>query len=142
MKKGGGYPAYSRYPAVEVEKNSLREYWRVVRKHKWVVLATLVVLTTIVTIGTMLTRPVYRAYSKLEIGKETERVLQGQRILETESANVFNPLFLQTQVDILHSRDLARRVIERLNLAEQDEFKEQARHPLRPAMRMSATYNW
>ncbi len=129
LKKGGGYPAYSRYPAVEVEKNSLREYWRVVRKHKWVVLATLIVLTTIVTIGTMLTRPVYRAHSKLEIGKETERVLQGQRILETESANVFNPLFLQTQVDILHSRDLARRVIERLNLADQDEFKGKGQAP-------------
>ncbi|MBL8188069.1 MAG: hypothetical protein JNK38_08680, partial [Acidobacteria bacterium] len=54
-KRVGGYPAYSRYPAVEVEKNSVREYFRIIRRHKWIVLATLVVLTTIVTIGTMLT---------------------------------------------------------------------------------------
>ena len=36
----GGYPAgypaaYARYPALEVEKNSLREYWRVIKRHKW-----------------------------------------------------------------------------------------------------------
>ena len=123
LKRNGGYPAYSRYPAVETEKNSVREYWRIIRRHKWIILATVVVLVTIVTIGTMLTRPVYRAEAKIEIGKETERVLQGQRILELESANVFNPLFLQTQIDILHSRDLSQRVIQRLNLAENEEFK-------------------
>ena len=122
-KRVGGYPAYSRYPAVEVEKNSVREYFRIIRRHKWIVLATLVVLVTIVTIGTMLTRPVYRAKAMLEIGKETERVAQGRQILEMESASVFNPFFLQTQVDILHSRDLARRVIQKLNLAENEEFK-------------------
>ncbi|MDQ3011073.1 MAG: polysaccharide biosynthesis tyrosine autokinase [Acidobacteriota bacterium] len=124
MKKAsGGYPMYSRYPAVEIEKNSVREYLRILRRHKWIILATLVVLVTIVTIGTMLTRPVYRAVSKLEIGKETERVMQGRQILEMESANVFNPFFLQTQVDILHSRDIARRVIQKLNLPDNDEFK-------------------
>jgi succinoglycan biosynthesis transport protein ExoP len=125
LKKNGtgGYPAYSRYPAVEIEKNSVREYLRILRRHKWIILATLVVLVTIVTIGTMLTKPVYRAEAKLEIGKETERVTPGQQILTMESANVFNPFFLQTQVDILHSRDLARRVIQKLNLPENEEFK-------------------
>ncbi len=123
VRKVGGYPAYSRYPAVDVEKNSVREYFRIIRRHKWIVLATLVVLVTIVTIGTMLTKPVYRAEAKLEIGRETERVAQGRQILELESASVFNPFFLQTQVDILHSRDLARRVIQKLNLSENDEFK-------------------
>jgi capsular exopolysaccharide synthesis family protein len=124
IRKGGyGYPMYSRYPAIEVEKNSVREYWRIARKHKWVILATLLVLVTIVTIGTLLTRPVYRAEAKLEIGKDSERVLSGQRIMEVETANVFNPFFLQTQVDILRSRDLSRRVIQRLNLSDNNEFK-------------------
>lgn len=122
-KAGGGYPMYSRYPAVEIEKNSVREYLRILRRHKWVIVATLVVLVTIVTIGTMLTKPVYRAEAKLELGKETERVAQGRQILEQESANVFNPFFLQTQVDTLHSRDLARRVIQKLALSNNDEFK-------------------
>ncbi|MFN0112736.1 MAG: GumC family protein [Blastocatellia bacterium] len=122
-RKVGGYPAYSRYPAVDAEKNSVREYFRIIRRHKWIVLATLVVLVTIVTIGTMLTRPVYRAEAKLEVGRETERVAQGRQILELESASVFNPYFMQTQIDNLNSRDLARRVIQKLNLAENDEFK-------------------
>lgn len=123
-KKGNsGYPVYSRYPAIQVEKNSVREYWRIIRKHKWMVIATLVVLVTIVTIGTLMSRPVYRAEAKIEIGKETERVLAGQRIMEVETANVFNPFYLQTQVDILRSRDIARRVIQRLNLAGHEEFK-------------------
>ncbi|HQR34692.1 MAG TPA: polysaccharide biosynthesis tyrosine autokinase [Blastocatellia bacterium] len=123
VRKVGGYPAYSRYPAVDVEKNSVREYFRIIRRHKWIVLATLVVLVTIVTIGTMLTKPVYRAEAKLEVGRETERVAQGRQILEMESASVFNPYFMQTQIDNLNSRDLARRVIQKLNLAENEEFK-------------------
>ncbi|MBS1788519.1 MAG: polysaccharide biosynthesis tyrosine autokinase [Acidobacteria bacterium] len=123
VRKIGGYPAYSRYPAVDVEKNSVREYFRIIRRHKWVVLATLVVLVTIVTIGTVLTRPVFRAEAKLEVGRETERVAQGRQILEMESASVFNPYFMQTQIDNLNSRDLARRVIQKLNLADNEEFK-------------------
>ncbi len=127
LRKGGyGYPMYSRDPAIESEKNSVREYWRIIRRHRWIILATLLAIVTIVTIGTLLTRPIYRANVKIEIGKETERVLAGQRIMEVETANVFNPLYLQTQVDILSSRDLSRRVIQRLNLAESDEFKSRA----------------
>ncbi len=131
----GGYPAgypaaYARYPALEVEKNSLREYWRVIKRHKWAILSTLLMVVSIVTAATYLTRPVYRATTKVEIGKETERVVSGQRIMEVETANVFNPLYLQTQVEILQSRDLARRVIQKLRLSNHDEFQLRAKTPL------------
>ena len=122
-RPAGGYPAYSRYPAIEVEKNTLREYWGILLKHKWIVLTTLVVLVTMVAIGTFLTRPVYRAETRVEVGRDAERIMQGPGISDVETANVFNPLFLQTQVDILNSRDLARRVIQRLSLSEHAEFK-------------------
>ena len=39
-----------------------------------------------------------------QIGMDATRILPGQRIMEVETANVFNPLFLNTQVDILRSR--------------------------------------
>jgi capsular exopolysaccharide synthesis family protein len=131
----GGYPAgypsaNARYPALEVEKNSLREYWRVVKRHKWVILSTLLIVTAIVAAATYITRPVYRAWTKVEIGKETERVVSGQRIMEVETANVFNPLYLQTQVEILQSRDLARRVIQKLRLTNHDEFLIRSKTPL------------
>lgn len=129
----GGYPAgypAARYPALEVEKNSLREYWRIIKRHKWVVISTLIILVAVVTIATYLTRPVYRATVKVEIGKETERVMAGPRIMEVETANVFNPLYMQTQVEILQSRDLARRIIQKLNLANNDEFQIKAKTPL------------
>lgn len=119
----GGYPGYNRATPIQPEKNSVREYWRILRKHRWTVLATLFVMVSIVTIGTLMSRPVYRAQARIEIGKETERVLAGQRIMELETANVFNPFYLQTQVDILRSRDISRRVIQRLNLAENQEFQ-------------------
>ncbi len=31
-KTGGyGYPMYSRYPAIDIEKNTVREYFRIIR---------------------------------------------------------------------------------------------------------------
>jgi capsular exopolysaccharide synthesis family protein len=122
-RPAGGYPAYSRYPAIEVERNTLREYWGILLKRKWIVLTTLVTLVTLVAIGTFLTQPVYRAEARVEVGRDSERIMSGQRISDVETANVFNPLYLQTQVDILQSRDLARRVIQHLNLSEHEEFK-------------------
>jgi len=86
-KKGNsGYPVYSRYPAIQVEKNSVREYWRIIRKHKWMVIATLVVLVTIVTIGTLMSRPVYRAEAKIEIGKDMTVKVGGAGKLEVTKA--------------------------------------------------------
>jgi succinoglycan biosynthesis transport protein ExoP len=124
LYKSESYPSpYNRYPTVQPEKNSLREYWRTILRHKWIVIATVLILTTIATIATVLTRPVYRAKAKVEIGMDSMRIMPGQRIMEVETANAFNPLFLQTQVDTLRSRDLSRRVIQRLDLAESDEFK-------------------
>lgn len=123
LYKGDGYPPYTRYPNVQPQKNSLREYWRTILRHKWIVLATILILTTIATIATVLTRPVYRARAKVEIGMDSMRIMPGQRIMEVETANAFNPLFLQTQIDSLRSRDLSRRVIQRLDLAENEEFK-------------------
>jgi succinoglycan biosynthesis transport protein ExoP len=126
-----GYPVgTARYPALEVERNSLREYWRIIKRHKWVVLSTLIILVALVTLATIMTRPVFRATVKVEIGKETERVMAGPRIMEVETANVFNPLYMQTQVEILQSRDLARRIIQKLNLAGSEEFQSKAKTPL------------
>jgi capsular exopolysaccharide synthesis family protein len=123
QRPGYGYPPYSRYPAIQIEKNLLREYFAILLKHRWLVLTTLLTITTIVAIATLMTQPVFRAEVKVEVGRDSERVTSGQRISDLETANVFNPLFLQTQVEILHSRDLSRRVIQRLNLGEHTEFK-------------------
>src|SRR5437879_12847153 len=50
-------------------------YWLILRKRKWVVLATLIVVVTLATIVSLRTRPIYDAFAKIEINRPNSAVL-------------------------------------------------------------------
>ena len=50
----------------------LLDYWEVVKRRKWVVIATLICFLTTVGIGTYLMQPVYRASARLKVGSEDQ----------------------------------------------------------------------
>jgi len=99
---------------LEDDQINLAEYWRILRR-RWRLFAVTALATLFVAlVFTLLTTPIYRAGTTLQIERDTIKVVAFEGIEPSES-----PLdrdFYQTQYELLKSRSLARRVIEDLKL--------------------------
>src|SRR5215469_15429787 len=93
-------------------------YWLILRKRKWVAIATLVIVATLATIVSLRTTPVYDAFAKIEINRPNSDVLLGFKDVGAGvSPDYFDDqLELPTQVHILQSTRIASQVIKALNL--------------------------
>ncbi|MDD5035707.1 MAG: polysaccharide biosynthesis tyrosine autokinase [Methylococcaceae bacterium] len=103
------------------EQIDLRQYWSVIRQH-WrgiVGLAFMISLVTALIVWSM--TPIYQATASLFIESKQSKVVS---IEDIYAADTSRTEYLQSQFEILKSRELAKRVIEKLNLPEHPEFKE------------------
>src|SRR5438445_3952848 len=93
-------------------------YWLILRKRKWVVLATLIVVVTLATIVSLRTRPIYDAFAKIEINRPNSDVLLGFKDVGAGVSPDYadDQVELATQVNILQSSSIASQVIKSLNL--------------------------
>ncbi|MBI4461804.1 MAG: polysaccharide biosynthesis tyrosine autokinase [Acidobacteria bacterium] len=108
------------FETVEMEEApDLLTYWRILRKRRWTILTLFCLLFTVVLIGTLKQRPLYRAQALLEIAKENPELLSVQELFELEGVS---DTYLETQYKVLRSETLARRVISQLRLAQLKEF--------------------
>jgi capsular exopolysaccharide synthesis family protein len=97
----------------------ITEYWRVVRKWWWLILAiTLSCLLAAVVFSLMMT-PMYRAEATMEVNPEGVQVVQMGQI---QSMGMDDRSFITTQAGLLRSRSLAERVARSLNLANNELF--------------------
>jgi len=97
----------------------LREYLRILRKHRWIILTVVAVMVTVVSVVSFQMQPVYQASSRLEINGEAPDLTNLRELfvrLPTDEE------FLQTQVRILQSDDLAMQTIRALRLYDKPEF--------------------
>lgn len=109
------------------------EYWRGITKHKWSILGLALAIGVVTAVVVYSMRPIYRSTATLlmEFGKS--------KIVSIEEVySGFNPNreYLQTQVEILKSRELAKKVVDRLKLTKHPEFD-----PSQPSPE-SAEINW
>lgn len=95
---------------VEEENVSFWDYWRVVRKYRWLVLAAtfVVLLATVLFVFTK--TPIYTAQSTVLLKRELPQVLNIQDAL-SGSSSLVEANYYRTQYEILKSRGLAARVI-------------------------------
>ena len=113
------------YPILELQPKGvdayayLRAYGRILSKRRWTILTTALVVTTLVAIYTFKEKPVYRATAEVEVDSETPSVQSVNSVYETVPTD---PTFLQTQVDILNSGNLAWQTIQQLKLAHEPAF--------------------
>jgi polysaccharide biosynthesis transport protein len=115
-------PAGPAGPAGSSEQGSedhLWDYVAVVLRHRRFALAIFLTATSVATIRTLLTRPVYQATAQILIDRENPNVLTFKDVTEVNSQR---DDYLQTQYSLLQSRSLARRVVEALNLLQDPEF--------------------
>ena len=97
----------------------LHEYLRIIMKHRWTILTVFAVIVISVVIYSFTATPIYRATTRLIIEKETPKVVSVQEVMSVDSSGTD---YYQTQYKIIESRAVAREVIKRLKLDENEEF--------------------
>ncbi len=100
---------------------ALRDYWRLIHGRRraifWVVVSSMLATT----IYNYLRVPTYRAKATIQIDREEPNIAQ---LDESLSQLPEQPDYIETQYKILKSRTLAKRVISKLGLDEQAEFRQ------------------
>ena len=103
------------YPYFAEQENPILHYWRIVRKRKWVILATFAIVFALSVIATLNATRLYQATSKVAIFPENPNVL-GFKDMEDSPVDYQYDAALETQVAILRSDALAIKVIEAIHL--------------------------
>ena len=106
----------------------LAEYYYILSKHKWLIMASLIVMVTLTMLFTFQMNPVYRASATLAIEKEqTTSPLTGERV-DYESY-VSQSLTFNTHFKLITSRQVMEKVIKNLKLDQRDIAKDIAVSP-------------
>ncbi len=119
-------PGYYGPPPQEEREVNLRDYWKVIRKRQWTIIAFFLIVVVTTAVGTFTIRPIYRGTTTIQINKENPHIVDFKEIL---AVNTLDRDYYQTQYKLLESRKLTRRVIEALKLAEHPEFLPQPQSP-------------
>ena len=111
-----GYP----FPPFQEEKEvHLRDYWRVIWKRRWMIIAVFLVVVIVTVVKAITTKPVYRGTATIQINIENPQIVDFKEIF---TVNMWAMDYYQTQYRILESRNLARRVVQKMRLLEHPEF--------------------
>lgn len=93
----------------------LLAYWRILAKHRYLVLATAAGVAALALLYTLMATPIYRATAVIQIEREGIKVLNVEGVTPVDNG-YYGDDFLQTQYELLRSRSLAERVAEDLGL--------------------------
>jgi succinoglycan biosynthesis transport protein ExoP len=107
-------------PSLQEEKEiNLRDYWKVIRKRQWIIVAFFLIVVITTAIATFTMKPVFRATTTIQINKENPQIVDFKEIF---AVNTMDLDYYQTQYKVLESRSLARKVVQNLKLTEHPEF--------------------
>lgn len=108
----------------------LSEYYHILNKHKWTIVASLVVIVSLTMLFTFLMKPVYRADTTMVIEKEqTSSPVTGER-LDYESY-LSQSLTFNTHFKLIKSRAVMEKVIKELKLDRKDPDRDMEVSPWR-----------
>jgi polysaccharide biosynthesis transport protein len=106
-------------------ESELLGYWRAISRRRWVILGLAVLAGLIATLVVNGMAPVYRATATLLLE-------QGKRVVSIEEAlapDLGHRDYYQTQIEILRSQDIARRVVTKLQLVTHPAFDPRQAEP-------------
>ncbi len=109
------------YPYFAEQESPLLHYWRILKKRRWIVMATLGIIFALSVIATLNTTRLYQATSKVAIFPENPNAL-GFKDQENSSPDYQYDVALETQAAILRSDALAMKVIEAIHLDQNPTF--------------------
>jgi capsular exopolysaccharide synthesis family protein len=99
----------------------IRTYWLIFLKRMWTILAAALVMATVAAIVSFKTQPVYEATARVEVEAETPEI-QSFNDLFRDMSGWNDETFLQTQVNVLKSENLAWRTVQQLGMGGKAEF--------------------
>lgn len=105
------------------EAFDLQHCLRILRKHKWPIVLFTAAVTALAAYYAFTATPIYRASSTLLIEQQKANVVSIEELYGVDSENAD---YYETQFQLLRSRGLAQRVVERLNLWEHPELSNAA----------------
>src|ERR1035437_7065387 len=120
-------------PLFTEERIDFVEYWRSILKRKWQIIGLAMGVTLITAMVVFSLRPVYQSTAVVLIEFGKSKVVSIEEVYTGASAN---REYLQTQVEILKSRELAKKVVAKLMLSKHPDFD--------PTIKKHATFgvNW
>src|SRR5271165_4584623 len=98
---------------------TLRQYFHIVLKRRWLILSIAVVFTVLGTVQAFLKTPLYMAGVRVQIERESVKVVESGSTGPVDSGTSD---FLRTQFELLKSRAMAERVASALHLADDASF--------------------
>lgn len=104
---------------VDEEGIDLREYWRIIMRHKFTVLLVIVIVIVSTAIYTSMQTPIYRSSAKIQIDPQSTQVMHYETVTSEES---YGSDYMATQYELLKSKKLARRVVQDLGLTSSKQF--------------------
>jgi len=104
---------------IDEEEIDLREYWRVIKSHKWSIFGLSLLAGVLAALVVFSMKPVYNSTATLLIEPEVNNVVSIEDVygITTEKE------YYKTQYELLKSRALAEKVIKRLDLLNHPEFQ-------------------
>lgn len=109
------------YVSMPQRETTIRDYWLILTKQRWTIIAFASVVLILTTIATFKTTPVYDAVGRIAINRESADALPFKDNASNPTDEDYT-IAMETQVRILHSDNLAMRVIRKLGLDNNPSF--------------------
>ena len=106
-------------PPAPADALDIVEYWRAIAKRRWSILGLTILVAILAALVVSTMRPEYRGTTTLLIEQGKSKVVS---IEEVYSQGLIQREYYQTQVEILKSDELARKVVQKLNLASHPDY--------------------
>lgn len=118
------YPIYANGADEEDDRIDLREIWRIIRKRKWIIMAGVVIVTTLVSVQMFRTKQWYSAATVVEIGRQGGLVLKSGDITLNDDSDPFYLVNVNTKKLALESSALYEDVVKELKLDQNQQMLE------------------
>ncbi len=128
------------FDSFEQEKEvDLKNYLRVIRKRKWVIIFIFLIVVISVATHTHKLQPVYKATTRLLIDKENPNVISFAEVMSMDGRSTE---YYQTQFKIIKSRNIIDKVIKELKLDEPSKVVPTPKNPSMRDMLISNVKDW
>jgi succinoglycan biosynthesis transport protein ExoP len=107
---------------LSLRERTLGDYWRILRKRKWTIIVSLVVVVTAAALISLRMTPIYDAVARVAISSQNPNVLKFKDDQQYSEAAENQESLIPTQINILQSNTLALLVIRNLGLNNQPGF--------------------